>query len=359
MTPALRHLTEQVLDAWQRGTSLRIVGGGSKDFLGQTLQGEPLSTAAFNGILSYEPSELYVRVASGTPLAELEAALAEHGQALPFEPPHFGPGATVGGMVSAGLSGPARASVGSVRDHLLGASLLNGHAQHLQFGGTVMKNVAGYDVSRLLAGAFGILGVLTEVTLKVLAHPVAEATLVFELDEARAIAQLNRWGGQPLPINASCWHADRLWVRLRGANAAVQSAQALMGGVALRDDAPAFWASLREHTHPFFVLQPGQALWRVAVPDTTAPLNLGPTLLEWGGGQRWLKQPAHFGTQLRSALSACGGHAMLFRAHGGDLPSEVSVFSPLSAPLARIHQTLKQEFDPAGLFNRGRYYADL
>lgn len=359
MDNALRQLTEQVLDARDRSQPLRIVGGGSKDFYGQVLQGEPLGTGALNGIVAYEPSELYVRARAGTPLAVLEAALAEHGQSLPFEPPHFGPDATVGGMVSAGLSGPARPGVGSVRDHVLGVSLLNGQGQHLKFGGTVMKNVAGYDVSRLLVGALGILGVVTEVSLKVLAQPVAEATLVFALDEAEAIAQLNRWGGLPLPINASCWHADRLWVRLRGAQAAVQAAQARMGGMALRDDAPAFWASLREQTHPFFVLQPGQALWRVSVPDTTPPLGLGPSLLEWGGGQRWLKQPPNFETKLRSALVENGGHATLFRAPKEMPRNDVAVFSPLSAPLARIHRSLKNEFDPAGIFNRGRFYADL
>lgn len=359
MQHALRHITDQVNDARMRSAPLRICGGGSKDFYGQALVGERLDTTPLNGITSYEPSELYIRAGAGTPLVDLEAALAEHHQALPFEPPHFGPGATLGGMVSAGLSGPARPSAGSVRDHVLGVTLLNGQGQPLQFGGTVMKNVAGYDVSRLLVGALGILGVVTEVTLKVLAQPVAEATLVFELDEASAITQLNRWGGMPLPINASCWYADRLWVRLRGAQAAVQAAQARMGGMALRDDAPAFWASLREQTHPFFVLQPGQVLWRVSVADTTPPLGLGPTLAEWGGGQRWLKQTANFDKKLRSALVEYSGHATLFRASGEAPRHEVAVFSPLSAPLARIHRELKKEFDPAGIFNRGRLYADL
>lgn len=359
MDHALRQLTDQVNDARHRAAPLRICGGGSKDFYGQTLQGERLDTTALNGITSYEPSELYIRAGAGTPLADIEAALAKHHQTLPFEPPHFGPGATLGGMVSAGLSGPARPSAGSVRDHVLGVSLLNAQGQQLQFGGTVMKNVAGYDVSRLLVGALGILGVVTEVSLKVLAQPVAEATLVFELDEAGAIAQLNRWGGLPLPLNASCWHADRLWVRLRGAHAAVQAAQARMGGMVLRDDAPVFWASLREQTHPFFALQPGQALWRVSVPDTTPPLGLGASLLEWGGGQRWLKHTPNFDTKLRSALVESGGHATLFRAPAEVQRTDVAVFSPLSPPLARIHRELKNEFDPVGIFNRGRFYADL
>ena len=237
----LPDLTERIRQAAAAGTPLRIRGGGSKDFYGQSLQGELLDTRGLTGIVNYEPSELVVTVRAGTPLAELEAALAEQGQYLPFEPPHFAQGgalATVGGTVAAGLNGPARASVGAARDYVLGAQLLNGKAELLTFGGQVMKNVAGYDVSRLLAGSMGTLGLIVEVSLKVLPRAVAEATLVFELDEARALQQLNAWGALPLPVNASCWHEGALMVRLRGAQAAVAAAKKTMGGQAL-DDAQA------------------------------------------------------------------------------------------------------------------------
>ena len=212
---------------------MRLRGGGTKDFWGAPLQGEVLDTRAYAGIISYEPSELVVTVRGGTPLAELEAALAEKGQCLAFEPPHFGPGATVGGMVAAGLSGPARASVGAVRDFVLGARCINGKGEDLTFGGQVMKNVAGYDVSRLLAGSWGTLGIVTEVSLKVLPIAPAEATLMYAgIAQKEALDLLHRWGGQPLPLNASAWVHDStaepgddyLFVRLRGAVAAVESA---------------------------------------------------------------------------------------------------------------------------------------
>ncbi len=227
-----QHLIDRVRAAAADRTPLAITGGGSKAFLGEAVRGEPLSTADWRGIVSYEPTELVVTVRAGTPLAELEAVLAERGQCLPFEPPHLGAGATVGGMVAAGLSGPARAAVGSVRDFVLGAECINGQGEQLTFGGQVMKNVAGYDVSRLLAGSWGTLALISQVSLKVLPVAPAEATLVFDLPQAQALAQLHHWGGQPLPINASCWVCDTttagapelLFVRLRGAVAAVEAA---------------------------------------------------------------------------------------------------------------------------------------
>ena len=228
MDQALAQITERVRAAVADQTPLRIRGGGTKDFHGRALRGDVLDTRQLSGITSYEPSELVITARAGTPLAELEAALAAKGQCLPFEPPHFSPGATVGGMVAAGLSGPARASVGAVRDYVLGVSLINGKAEPLTFGGQVMKNVAGYDVSRLMAGSWGTLGLLTEVSLKVLPVAPAEATLRFECNQADALRKLHAWGGQPLPLNASCWVQDggvgTLYVRLRGAVAAVQAA---------------------------------------------------------------------------------------------------------------------------------------
>ncbi len=358
MDSALQHITERVRAAAAAGTPLRIRGGGSKDFYGQTLQGDLLDTRPLAGIVSYEPSELVVTVRAGTPLAELEAVLAEKGQYLPFEPPHFASGgaaATVGGMVAAGLNGPARASVGAVRDYVLGVQMLNGRAELLTFGGQVMKNVAGYDVSRLMAGSLGTLGLLVEVSLKVLPKAVAESTLVFELDEAQALAQLNRWGGQPLPINASCWHEGALMVRLRGAQAAVAAAHKTMGGAVMDAQAAQLWNALREQTAPFFQLAPGESLVRLSVPDTTPPLDLGPTLIEWGGAQRWLKLPLAQRPDLGAVLANLAGHATLFRA----VDKSAGVFTPLAAPLDRIHRELKKQFDPAGIFNRGRLYPDF
>jgi len=350
-------LAERVRAAAAARAPLRLRGGGSKDFYGQALTGDTLDIRPHSGVTSYEPSELVVTARAGTPLAELEALLAAQGQCLPFEPPHFsasGAHATVGGMVASGLSGPARASVGAVRDYVLGVVLLNGKGERLVFGGQVMKNVAGYDVSRLMAGSLGTLGVLLEVSLKVLPVAPQEATLVFEMDEATALQRLNRWGAMPLPVNASCWQGGRLWVRLRGAVAAVAAAQKSMGG-AMGSEAAGHWAALREQTAPFFALQGDHSLWRLSLPDTAAPLDLGETLVEWGGAQRWLKRPDGDAALVREAAARGRGHATLFRSAGKSVP----VFSALKPPLDRIHRELKKQFDPAGVFNPGRMYADF
>jgi glycolate oxidase FAD binding subunit len=351
-------LAERVRAAAAARTPLRPRGGSSKDFYGQALVGDVLDIRPHRGIISYEPSELVVTVRAGTPLAELEALLAAQGQCLPFEPPHFsasGAQATVGGMVASGLSGPARASVGAVRDYMLGVVLLNGKGERLVFGGQVMKNVAGYDVSRLMAGSMGTLGVLLDVSLKVLPVAPQEATLVFDMDEASALRQLNRWGAMPLPVNASCWQGGRLWVRLRGAVAAVAAAQKSMGGDIMGGEAAGHWAALREQTAPFFALQGDESLWRLSLPDTAAPLHLGETLVEWGGAQRWLKRPDGDAALVREAAAQAQGHATLFRSAGKSVP----VFSALKPPLDRIHRELKKQFDPAGVFNPGRMYADF
>ena len=371
MDSALTQLIDRIQAAAAAAQPLRIRGGGSKDFYGQTLQGDILDTRALQGIVSYEPSELVVTVRAGTPLTELESALAEQGQYLPFEPPHFatdtGDVATVGGMVAAGLGGPARAAVGNVRDYVLGVQIINGKGELLTFGGQVMKNVAGYDVSRLMAGAMGTLGVIAEVSLKVLPVAVAEATLLFHLDEASAIKQLNAWAGKPLPVNASCWVNDKtggsdnpsLYVRLRGAKAAVEAACQTMGGE--RKDATAVaadWNALREQTLPFFTRQDDECLWRLSVPDTTAPLEVGETLIEWGGAQRWVKAPASEATRPRAAADRVGGIATLFIATHAYSERAEAIFHPLKTPLDRIHRDLKRQFDPANIFNRGRLYAD-
>ena len=382
MDTATRPFVDQILAAADRRTPLRIRGGGSKDFYGQAFQGEVLDVRPLAGISSYEPSELVVTARAGTPLAELEAVLAEQGQALAFEPPHFGPDATVGGMVAAGLSGPARASVGGGRDFVLGVRLLNGRGELLTFGGQVMKNVAGYDVSRLLAGSLGTLGVITEVSLKVLPTAPAEATLICAgVAQGTALALLNRWGGQPLPLNASCWvfdptaqpAQDFLFVRLRGALAAVEAAcprlvadvQAGGGSATRMDDSQAGpdWAACREQTLPFFTPpEPELCLWRLSVPQTTPVLDLPyPVFIEWHGALRWLWAPANAAAGIRAATAAAGGHATLFRvsqAHG-EADRAVGVFTPLSAVQLRIQQALLREFDPQGLFNPGRLFGTL
>ena len=372
MDLALAQITDLVRAAAADQTPLRIRGGGTKDFWGLALQGEVLDTRVLRGVLSYEPSELVVTVRAGTPLAELEAALAEQGQCLPFEPPHFArtaaDGATVGGMVAAGLSGPARASVGAVRDYLLGVTLLNGRAELLTFGGQVMKNVAGYDVSRLMAGAWGTLGLLTEVSLKVLPVPPGEATLRFDdCNQADALRKLHAWGGQPLPLNASCWVNDgtagagTLYVRLRGAVAAVEAACRSMGGT--RPDnatvAPD-WAACREQTLPWFAARaqrPDHALWRLSVPATAPVLTLpagAQPLVEWHGALRWVQAPAAAGDALRAAASAVGGSASVFVAAGASGTSVGGQFDLKSPALEQIHARLKRSFDPAGIFNPGR-----
>jgi glycolate oxidase FAD binding subunit len=358
-TAAIQALADKVRLASEKRHPLRIRGGGSKDFYGQRLYGEVLDMRTFNGIVEYEPSELVVTALAGTRLRDLAALLAEHGQYLPFDPPRFASTTTVGGMVAAGLSGPARASVGAVRDFVLGVQIINGRGQWLNFGGQVIKNVAGYDVSRLMAGAMGTLGVLTQVSLKVLPVPPADATLLFGLSETSARQQINRWCGLPLPLHASCWHAGVLAVRLRGARAAVEAALQRMGGQVMEPNAADHrWQELRDQSLHFFQREANQVLWRIGVPDTAPPLNLGSTLVEWHGAQRWVKLPIEAALHVHEAAARAGGHATLFRGAGGTAgqDSDVPAFTPLAPPLARIHATLKQKFDPAGILNPGRLY---
>jgi glycolate oxidase FAD binding subunit len=348
----IEQFRDQVLTAAATGQRLRIRGGGTKDWYGQALEGDILDTRGFAGIVDYEPTELVITARCGTPLAEIEAALAERQQMLAFEPPHFGEGATFGGAVAAGLSGPRRATSGALRDFVLGAVLMDGRGEVLTFGGQVMKNVAGYDVSRLLAGSMGTLGLMLQHSVKVLPLPVREATLRFELSEIDAIRRLNEWGGQPLPISASCWHNGLMTVRLAGAQAAVDAAVRQFGGEAVLD-AGAFWADLREQQHAFFTS--ADSLWRLSVPSTTGAIVLkGEQLIEWGGAQRWLKAGSDAATaqNIRSAVTAVGGHATLFRASD----KSAGVFQPLAPALARIHERLKASFDPSHIFNPGRMY---
>jgi glycolate oxidase FAD binding subunit len=349
---AIEQFKEQVRAAAADKGALRIRGGGTKDWYGQRLDGDILDTRSYTGIVDYEPTELVITARCGTPLAEIEAVLAEHNQMLAFEPPHFGEGATLGGAIAAGLSGPRRANVGAVRDFVLGAKIMDGKGEVLSFGGQVMKNVAGYDVSRLMAGSLGTLGLLLEVSVKVLPRAFCETTLRFETGEIEAIRKLNEWGGQPLPISASCWLDGVLTLRLSGAQAAVEAAIKSLGGEVLHD-AGAFWALLREQQHPFF--EGEGALWRLSVPSTTSAIVLkGRQMIEWGGAQRWLRAESDHATaeSIRRTVAATGGHATLFR--GGD--KSVGVFQPLAPGVAKIHERLKAAFDPSHVFNPGRMY---
>jgi glycolate oxidase FAD binding subunit len=355
------HYKNQIQAATNDKSALRLRGGGSKDWYGETPQGTILDTRAYAGIIDYEPTELVITARCGTPLAEIEAALAAQRQMLAFEPAHFGDGATIGGVVACALSGPRRASSGALRDFVLGTVLMDGRGQRLVFGGQVMKNVAGYDVSRLLAGSLGTLGLLLEMSLKVLPLPFAEISVRFALSEIDALARLNAWGGQPLPISASCWHDGVLTLRLSGAQAAVAAAREKLGGDLVVDDA-AFWLAVREQTHPFFA--DGAAIWRLSVPSNASALVLkGQQLIEWGGAQRWLKvdaaADAESAARIRTIATAAGGHATLFKGHAKGQADGVGVFQPLAPALARIHQRLKLSFDPAGIFNPGRMYKEF
>ena len=350
--PQIERFRDQVLAAASDGRQLRIRGGGSKDWYGQETGGEILDTRSYSGIIDYEPTELVITARCGTPLAEIEAALAERNQMLAFEPPHFGSSATIGGVVASGLSGPRRASSGALRDFVLGAVLMDGKGEVLTFGGQVMKNVAGYDVSRLLAGSMGTLGLMLQHSIKVLPRALCDTTLRFAMDEIDALKRLNEWAGLPLPISASCWHAGELTVRLSGAQAAVTAAARTLGGEPVEEGA-AFWAALREQRHAYF--DGAGSLWRLSVPSTTGAIILrGAQLIEWGGAQRWLKVDADaaMAQNIRRAVTAVGGHATLFR--GGD--KSVGVFQPLAPGVARIHQRLKAAFDPSQVFNPGRMY---
>lgn len=368
---AIESLTERVRQSAAQGGGLHIRGGGSKDFYGAARSGDLLETTGLRGIVNYEPSELVVTAGAGTPLKELEDVLANEGQCLAFEPPHFARSqpaqATVGGMVASGLAGPARASVGGVRDYVLGLQLINGRAEHLTFGGQVMKNVAGYDVSRLMVGAMGTLGLITQVSLKVLPKSPAEATLVFEIAQADALEQLHRWGGQPLPLNASCWvhdatngtGRDLLFVRLRGAVAAVEAASKKMlaevGGKQMDTaQAAADWALCRDQALPFFAMVPPQdmALWRLSVPQTAPVLDLPwPQLVEWHGAQRWLWAPHDAYARLHAETKRVGGFASIFVAARAHPLSAASHFDIENTAITGIAQRLKASFDPNGVFS--------
>jgi len=344
-----QQLLDQVNQALASNTPLRIQGGGSKAFLGREVQGTPLDTRAHRGIVTYDPTELVISVRAGTPLAELEAALDEANQMLPCEPPHLGEGATVGGMIATGLSGPRRPWSGSVRDFVLGSRVITGHGKHLRFGGEVMKNVAGYDLSRLMAGSFGCLGVLTEVSLKVLPKPRLSRSLRVQMPVDRALLKLAEWGQQPVPITAASHDGQALHLRLEGGEGSVNAACDRIGGETLDAD---YWNQLREQRLGFF--SDSRPLWRLSLPTDTPVLALpGEQLIDWAGAQRWLKSDTD-AQAIRAIVSEVGGHATCFTAGAAASP-----FQPLAEPLLRYHRQLKAALDPQGIFNPGRMYSEV
>ena len=346
-TDLSQQLLEQVSQALRQGTALRIQGGNSKAMLGRPVAGELVDTRGHRGIVSYDPTELVLTARAGTPLREIEATLREAGQMLPCEPPHLGPEATLGGMVAAGLSGPRRPWAGAVRDYVLGTRLITGNGKHLRFGGEVMKNVAGYDVSRLMTGSFGCLGLLTEVSLKVLPRPRQCLGLRLEMDARQALARLAEWGQQPLPISAASHDGEALHLRLEGGEGSVRSARERLGGEVVD---PRYWSDLREQRLAFFSAP--ATLWRLSLPITCGVLELpGQQLIDWGGAQRWLKSEAPAAT-LRALVAEAGGHATAY-APGDDSSA------PLDPMTLRYHQALKRQLDPQGIFNPGRLYAHL
>jgi len=360
METELLKLQERVLTANANRTPLQLHGGRTKDFYGESLAGEPLDLSGYRGIVDYEPSELVLTARCGTPLAEIETALAEQGQCLAFEPPRFGGGgpgarnasATWGGVIATGLSGPGRLQAGAVRDFVLGASLLAADGELLNFGGRVMKNVAGFDVARLLCGSLGIFGIMTEVSVKVLPKPRAEESLRLEMPAPEAVEAFNRWAGQPLPISAAAWNEGAAWVRLSGAEPAVRAASKIIGGDRVFPGlAKKWWNALRDYTHPLFL---DSCVWRVSVPSVAAPLPLpAEPLIDWGGALRWYAGD-FAADEVRRLAIAAGGTALRWR---GECPG--SRFHPLPSPLIEIHRRLKSSFDPEGIFNPGRLLAGL
>jgi glycolate oxidase FAD binding subunit len=356
--PALAALQDTVRAAAEARRPLAIRGGGTKAFYGEAVQGDIVDTTSLAGIVDYQPTELVITARSGTPLADVEAAMSAQGQMLAFEPPHFASGGTLGGAIATGLSGPRRPYAGAARDFVLGVRVVDGMGDELAFGGRVMKNVAGFDVSRLMTGALGTLGVITEVSLKCLPLPKAEATRVIECSADEAIRLANRWGGRPLPISATCWHDGRLWVRLSGAAPAVAAATQSIGGDDDGDGA-AFWRSVRDHTHSFFVAarSANTALWRLSVKASAAANVPGGSaqLIEWSGSLRWLATAANVDrAPIREWAAAQGGHATQFRGQ-----ARAGVFTPCDATTLQLHQRLKAQFDPHRIFNRGRLFAEL
>lgn len=346
-----KELAAHVNDALLSKSTLKIIGGNSKAFYGRKCEGKQISIEEHAGIINYQPGELVITARAGTPLSELESVLAEKNQRLLFEPPHFATSATLGGTIATNMNGPGRPWSGSVKDALLGVKIINGRGEVLSFGGEVMKNVAGYDVSRLMAGSLGTLGILLDVSLKVLPIAQKTITLMFEKTEQEAIEHCSNLNQQYLPLSAMSYYDNILYIRLSGNAASVDSAHTKLGGELLPDSD--FWHSIREQSHPFFK-QTG-TLWRLSVPPATATIESlpGHCLIDWGGAQRWLVSTANAET-VRNEVKQVNGHATIFR--NGDVND---VFQPLTAAQEHLHLMVKQAFDPSGIFNPGRLYPNL
>ena len=367
---------EQILAAVKNKTPLSIEGGGTKSWYGNANSYAKLDTRSYSGILEYQPEELVITARAGTPLKEIEAALTDKNQMLAFEPPHFGESASFGGAIAAGLAGPGRISAGNLRDFVLGARILDGKGQDLSFGGKVMKNVAGYDVSRLLPGSMGTLSLLLEASVKVLPRPAATTSLRCNITQARALQLANEWAGQPLPLSASCWIGSstggdgELTIRLAGAAAAVKAAIPIMGAAVNASEldpqvATEFWSALREQQLTVFaILNSDETLYRLALPAACGPLTLenisGDIVLEWHGQQRWLKAPGDDATyaSIKALASAHGGHATRFK-QGSNIDPGKQRFTLLSeqmhsTALEAVQARLRTAFDPAGIFATSR-----
>jgi len=367
---------EQILAAAKSKTPLSIEGGGTKSWYGNANSYTKLDTRSYSGILEYQPEELVITACTGTPLKEIEAALAEKNQVLAFEPPHFGENATFGGAIAAGLAGPGRISVGNLRDFVLGSRIMDGQGQDLSFGGKVMKNVAGYDVSRLLPGSMGTLSLLLEASVKVLPRAAASTSLRCNITQAQALQLLNEWAGQPLPLSASCWIGNskggdgELTIRLAGAAAAVKAAIPLMGAAVNATEldpqvTTEFWAHLREQQLPVFAnLKNDETLYRLALPAICGPLAFenasSEIALEWHGQQRWIKAASDDATfeAIKKIASANGGHATRFK-QGANVDSNKQRFTLLreqahSTALEAVQARLRAAFDPAGIFATSR-----
>ena len=350
-----QQLQQQLQHAFEQKAALHIVGGNSKAFYGRPVAAETLSIAEHRGVLNYEPTELVISLRTGTPLSEVEKLLDDNGQMLPFEPPAFSDKATIGGTIACNLSGPRRAYAGAARDYLLGCKIINGKGEILTFGGEVMKNVAGYDVSRLMAGAMGTLGVLLEVSLKVLPKAETETTQLFHCSSVEAIDKMHTWSQTPLPISATSFHDSVLRVRLSGAAKAVNAAINHIGGDAM-ENADQYWQDLKEQRLEFFNTE--KSLWRLSLASDIESVlaensHEDDFLYEWGGALRWLKSdvPAQV---IQAAVAEIDGHASLFR-----LTDQSAIFQPLTPGLMRIHKNLKQAFDPHNILNPGKLYPEL
>ncbi|QMU60699.1 MAG: glycolate oxidase subunit GlcE [Gammaproteobacteria bacterium] len=351
MSDCKTEITSKLQDAFQQKQALQIKAGNTKPFYGRKINAEPLSLARHTGIIEYEPSELYLTARSGTSLLEIEQAVADQNQILPCEPPHFGAAATLGGMIACGLAGPRRVIAGNVRDCVLGTEILNGKGEVLRFGGKVMKNVAGYDVSRLMCGALGTLGVLMSVSLRLLPKPSCEQTIALTVDGATAIIKMNQWANTPMPISATYYDGSELYVRLSSSASAVEACKNEIGGHQTEEH-EMFWTSIKEQTHAFF--SSDMPLWRISIPPNTPTLNLpGASVMEWNGALRWYKSDAEENI-IRSEAKRVGGHANLFKGNITD-----QVFHPIPSPSMKLHKKLKQALDPAGILNPGKMFAEL